>query len=155
MVDADCLTRHLIDPAAAYALLGIHLLGVADDTTTTMMDKADLFGESSGVVHPGALVTLLEATGAAALLAVCRSEAEASGLVRTLLSATVDFRLPARGRLTGVCTLDDQVREAVGRVAAGECERARVATLTEVRDGTGVVVGGGTLRWNLQRRTAA
>ena len=152
MVDADYLTRHLIARVPAYALLGIHLLEGAGSAVAVTMISPQLFAESSGVIHAGALVTLLEASGVAMLLAVCGGEGEACALGWTQVSATLDFRLPARGQLVAECMADDAIGDAVRQVTRGQCERARVATLTEVRDSTGAVVCGGTLRWNLHRR---
>jgi acyl-coenzyme A thioesterase PaaI-like protein len=154
-MDATALARRLLEPVPAHRAIGVHVLRAVDGTAAVTLTASDLPTNHVGAPHAGSLLALLDATCLAAVLAACPSEPDAVRLVPLEVSATLDFRGRAQGRLVGECTMDDAGRAALRCLLAEESDRARVGTLTEISDSTGRVVCSGTLRWNVRLLPAA
>ena len=154
-MDVTATARRLLESVPAHRTAGIQVLLAADGVARLTLTAPGCLSTSAtgeGSLHVGGLVTLLDATGLAAVIASCTSDAEVDDLVPLGASATLDFRAPGRGRLVCECTMDDDARVALRRVLAGEIPRARIGTLSEIVDGTGAVICSGTFRWNVRAR---
>lgn len=149
-MDATHVAQHLLDGVPANRLTGIEVLEAADGAARVALTRPEPVTNGLGTLHLSGLVALLDATGLAALIAGCRTEQEALSLVPLGVSATLDFRVPARDGLVGECTLDAPARAAICGLLAGCDARVRIGTLIEIRDHRGEVVGSGTLRWNVR-----
>ena len=151
-MDVTATARRLLESVPAHRTAGIQVLLAADGVARLTMTVPGCLATAEGSLHVGGLVTLLDATGLAAVIASCAGEDEVDDLLPLGTSVTLDLRAPGRGRLVCECTMDDDARTALRRVLAGEIPRARIGTLSEIIDGTGAVICSGTFRWNVRTR---
>ena len=151
-MDVTTLARHVLRTAPASPAAGLEVLLAADGAARVALTLPETLSDVTGSIRTGALVSALHSAGLAAILAACGSQRDAAVLQPVSTSVTVDFRSLAPGRLVGECTLDDEGRVALLCLLAGEADRVRLRTLTEIMDSTGLVSCSGTFRWSIRRR---
>lgn len=151
-MDMTALARSLLDPIPAHRTTGIEVLRAGNGAAEVAMVAPPALTNVIGSLHSSGLVTLIDAAGLAAIIAACETDDDMAGVVPLGASASLEFLAPARGRLVASCRLSPEADRALRRLLAGESDRARISTVTEVRDVTGVVVCRGTFVWSIRRR---
>jgi acyl-coenzyme A thioesterase PaaI-like protein len=154
-MDMTALARALLDPIPANRTAGITVLRAADGAAQVAMAANAELANVIGSLHSSGLMALADAAGLAAVIAACDSPDEMRGVVPLGARAAVEFRAPARGRLTGSCQLDDAACRALRPVLAGQHDRARVSTVADITDEASVLVCRGTFEWSIRRSPPA
>ena len=62
-------------------------------------------------------------------------------------AAALEFRAPARGRLTASCQLSEAARQALRPALSGTENRTRISTVADVTDEAHALVCRGTFDW--------
>jgi acyl-coenzyme A thioesterase PaaI-like protein len=150
-MDMTAVARARLDPIPANRTAGIKVLRAADGAAQVAMAANAELANVIGSLHSSGLIALADAAGLAAVIAACDSPDELNGVVPLGGRAAMEFRAPARGRLTGSCELDDAARRALRPVLAGRQGRVRVSTVADITDEAGVLVCRGTFEWTIRR----
>lgn len=150
-MDATALARSLLEPVPARRTAGIQVLRAEDCAAEVALDTPPGLTNVIGSLHSSGLIALLDAVGLAAVIAAVEGPGEFDGVVPLGAAATVEFLAPARGRLVASCALDESARHTLRGVLSGDGDRARLATVAEIRDATGAVVCRGGFDWSVRR----
>ncbi|MFI8181824.1 DUF4442 domain-containing protein [Actinacidiphila glaucinigra] len=154
-MDATGLARSLLEPVPAHRTAGIQVLRAVDCAAEVALDTPYGLTNVIGSLHSSGLIALLDAAGLAAVVAAVEVPGEFDGVVPLGAAATVEFLAPARGRLVASCALGAPARRALREVLSGAGDRARLATVAEIRDATGAVVCRGGFAWSVRRVSRA
>ena len=104
-MDVTTLARTLLEPVPAHAAAGLEVVRAADGAAEVALLTQPTLTNVIGSLHSGGLITLADAAGLAAIIAACESEDEMRGVLPLGAAAALEFRAPARGRLTASCRL--------------------------------------------------
>ncbi|MHB9863886.1 PaaI family thioesterase [Streptomyces sp. YIM S03343] len=154
-MDMTALARALLEPIPAHRTAGVTVRRAADGRAELTADTPPELTNVIGSLHSSGLVALLDAAGLGALVSDAPRTADLDGVVPLGSAASVEFLAPARGRLTAVCELSDEARQALRPLWAGESDRARLVTLAEITDAAGTVVCRGSFEWSVRRTPSA
>jgi len=149
-VDVTALARSLLEPVPAHRTLGIQVVRAGDGCGEVMVETPLSMTNVIGSLHSSGLIALVDAAGLAAIIGACAAGDDVGGVVPLGAVASLDFRAPARGRLTASCRLDPGTRRALRPVLAGAEDRTRVTTVADVVDEKGVLVCRGTFEWSVR-----
>ena len=79
------------------------------------------------------------------------AEDEIRGVLPLGAAAALEFRAPARGRLTASCQLSEAAWQALRPVLSGAENRTRISTVADVTDEANALVCRGTFTWTVRR----
>ena len=150
-MDATELARSLLEPIPANRLLGIEVLRAADGIGEVALVTTGAMTNVIGALHSSGLIALADAAGLAAVIAASEAADSFRGIVPLGAEATLEFRVPARGRLVASCTLDPAARQALAPVLSGRCDRVKIATVADITDAAGTIACRGTFEWSIRR----
>jgi acyl-coenzyme A thioesterase PaaI-like protein len=150
-MDATALAARLLEPIPANVTCGIEIVRAAEGAAEVALEPPDALANVIGSLHASGLVALLDATGLAAIVAAVHDEREFDGIVPLGSAARVEFLRPARGRLTGRCTLSQEAHASLRALFAAEHARARISTTVEIGDRDDLLVCRGSFDWSVRR----
>ena len=150
-MDVTALARSLLEPIPAHRTAGLEVLRAADGTAEVSLLTPPGLTNVIDSLHSSGLITLADAAGLAAIIATCETEDEFRGVLPLGVTATLEFRAPARGRLVASCHLSQAARQALRPVLAGQQKRARSSTVADITDEAHALVCRGTFEWSVRR----
>jgi acyl-coenzyme A thioesterase PaaI-like protein len=104
-----------------------------------------------GSLHSSGLITLIDATGLAAVIAAASEERQFDGVTPLSTVAHLEFLAPATGRLTGHCELDGEDLATLQALLERRADKAQLDTAVEIVDEEATVVCRGRFTWKLRR----
>jgi uncharacterized protein (TIGR00369 family) len=150
-MDPTAVAAQLLEPVPANRLFGIEVRSATPDGAEVVLEVRAEATNVIGSLHAGGLAALVDATGLAAILGQAPDGAVLDDLGILGAAASLRFLAPARGRLTGRCTLDEQAHRAVCDVLVRGADRATVDTEVRIDDEAGTCVCTGRFEWRLRR----
>jgi acyl-coenzyme A thioesterase PaaI-like protein len=154
-MDLTALARSLFEPIPAHRTFGIEVLHAAGAAAQVVLVTAPAMTNVIGSLHSSGLIALADAAGLAAIIATCETTDEARGVLPLGAAAALEFRAPARGRLVASCRLDHETRRALRPVLSAQHDRARITTVADIADETGVLACRGKFEWSIRRSSLA
>lgn len=121
-------------------------LGVAEEGGLALPDEAQLKNHL-GTAHAGALYTLGEAASGAAVL---RAMPELAGMLLVAKTASIEYKKPAKGRVTALGTVRDDATSIRARLS--EDGKATIPVDVVLRDAAGVEVAAMVVTWYARGR---
>jgi acyl-coenzyme A thioesterase PaaI-like protein len=150
-MDATALARSILEPIPAHRTAGLRVLRAADGAAEIELVTPAALANVIGSLHSSGLTTLADAAGLAAIIAAVSQPGDIRGVLPLGVAAALEFRAPARGRLVAACRLDEEARQALAPLLAGQQDPARLSTAATVTDESGTVVGRGRFDWSIRR----
>jgi uncharacterized protein (TIGR00369 family) len=150
-MDATALAAALLEPIPANRTMGVKVVRALDASAEVTMFAAPELLNVIGSLHSSGLVALVDAAGLAATIAAATEEGQFEGVVPLGVLAQIEFLAPARGTLTGRCTLAGEDLDALHALLERRTSKAELATAVEVVDEESRVVCRGTFTWKMRR----
>ncbi|WP_433382145.1 PaaI family thioesterase [Actinoplanes sp. CA-142083] len=148
-MDATDVARDLLSPIPAHETTGLSVVSASDGVGVVAMDAPPALANVIGSLHSSGLITLIDAAGLAAIIAVYPD------IIPLGSAATLRFLSPARGRLIATCSLDTHARDQLAALAARATPKIKIKTAADVRDEHGTLVCQGTFDWSVRSSRAA
>ncbi|MGE0215538.1 DUF4442 domain-containing protein [Mycolicibacterium sp.] len=145
-VDFDAVRTYTENAFPFKRYLGITFPAIDRDGATAALPERPELLNHVGTVHAGALFTVAEGAAAGAFSGGFASRAD--GLAPLVRTASIAFRKPARGRITGSGRIVGDVAEILDRLATDG--RVSFDIQTELRDADGVTVVEATFEYYLR-----
>ncbi|MFI5898199.1 PaaI family thioesterase [Actinoplanes sp. NPDC051513] len=143
-MDATAVARDLLTPVPAHETTGLSVIFACDGVGVVAMDAPPSLSNVIGSLHSSGLITLIDAAGLAAIIAVHPD------IIPLGSAATLRFLAPARGRLTATCSLGTHARDQLAALAAQATDKIKIKTTADVRDEHGALVCQGTFDWSVR-----
>ena len=152
-VDTTGWVRGLFEDVPVHQTLGLEVVQAKLGAAEVRAEVTQPLANVVGAMHSSGVVALVDASGLAAVLSWCADPAALDGVTPLGRATSVRFHAPGRGRLSATTRLcDEQAAPAVAFFEDTSSDRARVETLTTVRDEAGLRIAEGSFVWHLARR---
>jgi acyl-coenzyme A thioesterase PaaI-like protein len=152
--DSTRLAAELLDPVPANGTFGVEVLHAASASAEVCMLVPQSFTNAIGTVHSSGLIALVEATGAAAIVAAATDADQLEGITQSGSVARIEFLAPAHGLLIGRCILEVEDLAAIESLFTGREMSGQLMTSVDVFDSSEQLVCRGSFIWTIRRLLA-
>jgi acyl-coenzyme A thioesterase PaaI-like protein len=150
-MDCTRLAARLLESVPANQSLGLRVLRADQTGAEVALDQVTPCSNVIGALHSSGLIALIDAAGLAAMVGICRSEAEFEGLTPLATWASVQFLAPARGPLVARCRLEPYEISTLRDLLERRVRSEELETCVDVLDRDQTVVCRGRFTWKVRR----
>ncbi len=150
-MDMTALATQLLEPIAIHRTLGLRVVRAQDGVGEVELTVTDPLTNVVGSLHSSGLVAMVDAAGLAAIIGAAHDATEFADTTPLGTVAELEFIAPARGVLTGHCTLDEVSRARLRALLDRDVARTQLVTDAEILAADGTLVCSGTFTWKLRR----